>query len=303
MLEAQEALKLLESKLVTWVRELIKMLPNLIVATLIVVVAWLVARLVRNLGMRLVRRVIKHETLRDLISTTIYITIIIIGVFGALSILHLDKAVTTVLAGAGIVGLALGFAFQDIASNFISGILMAVNRPIRVGELIETGDKIGVVKRIELRTTELMDLQGVQVIIPNKEIFQSVLTNFSRNGTRRVDLEVGVSYGEDLEKVEQVTIAAVEAIGDRVPDREVELFFKGFGESSIDLKVRFWVTARTQKQFLAMQHKAVKAIKAAYDKEDIMIPFPIRTLDFGIKGGEKLDTMLKLTGNGEKGGK
>jgi small conductance mechanosensitive channel len=303
MLETREALELLENKITGWLKALVHMLPNIVVAALIVVAAWLAARLIRNVSMRLVRRVIHHETLRGFISTAIYLVVLMVGIFAALSLLNLDKAVTTVLAGAGIVGLAIGFAFQDIAANFISGILMAVNRPIRVGELIETSDKMGVVKRIDLRTTEITSLQGLQVLIPNKEIFQNILTNYTRNGIRRVDLEVGVSYGDDLDKVEKVTIAAIKEIGGLISDRDVELFFQGFGDSSIDLKVRFWVEARTQKEFLVMQHKAVKAIKAAYDAEDIMIPFPIRTLDFGIKGGEKLNTMLVQNGSSGHVGK
>jgi small conductance mechanosensitive channel len=301
MLETREALRLLEDKIVGWLKALVHMLPNLVVAALIVVAAWMLARLVRNLAMRVVRRVVQHETLRGFISTAIFLTILMVGVFAALSLLHLDKAVTTVLAGAGIVGLAIGFAFQDIAANFISGILMAVNRPIRVGELIETGDKMGVVKHIDLRTTEITSLQGLQVVIPNKDIFQNVLVNYTRNGLRRVDLEVGVSYGDDLEKVERVTLEAVRSIAGREEEREVELFFQGFGDSSIDLKVRFWVHATTQKEFLAMQHQAVKAVKAAYDREEITIPFPIRTLDFGIKGGEKLEAMLQRNGRSTEG--
>lgn len=281
MLETREAIRLLENKIIGWLRALVDMLPNIVVASLVVLLFWLGARLLRNLGMRLVRRLIKNETLRELSSTLIYSSVLLIGIFAALSILHLDKAVTTVLAGAGIVGLALGFAFQDIAGNFISGIFMAVNRPIRVGELIETGRNMGIVKRIDLRTTELMSLQGLQVIIPNREIFQTVLINYTRNGMRRVDLELGVGFTEDLEKVERITLEAIGSLEERVPDREAELFFEGFGESRIELIARFWVLAKTQKQFLTMQHKAVKAISTAYADAGLIIPVPIRKLDLG----------------------
>lgn len=292
MLEAQQAIGLIEKKLVYWAMALIEMLPNLVIAALIVVAAWLAARLVRKGSDRLVRRMTDSRTLLRLIGNAVYLAVILIGLFGALSVLHLDKTVTSILAGAGILGLALGFAFQDIAANFISGVIMAAQRPIRTGELIETAGHLGVVERIDLRTTELRDLQGIQVIIPNKEIFQTVLINYTRNGTRRVDLTVGVSYGEDLEHVERVTTAAVEGVPDRLPEMDVELFYKGFGDSSIDLEVRFWILATGNKHYQDMRSRAVKAIKAAYNKEGITIPFPIRTLDFGIKGGEKLDAML-----------
>ncbi|MBK9764118.1 MAG: mechanosensitive ion channel [Flavobacteriales bacterium] len=291
-MEAKDALDLIESKLVGWSKELIRMLPNLVLAAVIVVAGWLLAKLVRAGVEKVLVRTQIGRSLRNLISNAVYLLIIIIALFGALSILHLDKTVTSILAGAGIVGLALGFAFQDIAANFISGVAMAVQRPIRTGELVEVAGQLGIVERIDLRTTEIKSLQGLQVIIPNKEIFQNVLTNYTRNGSRRVDLDVGVTYGDDLAKVERVTVEAVKTIDGLLPDREVELFFKEFGDSSINFEVRFWVSSKSQGYYKGRKSAAIVAIKSAYVKNDIMIPFPIRTLDFGIKGGEKLNAML-----------
>lgn len=291
-MKLSESIHLIEAKLLHWLKALVQMLPNLMLAALIVVAAWLAARIARYWTKRLVEKVTDSKTLRRLIGNTTYLFVLLVGLFGALSVLHLDKTVTSILAGAGIIGLALGFAFQDIAANFISGVIMATQRPIRVGELIATGDQVGVVERIDLRTTELMDLQGIQVIIPNKDIFQSVLKNYTRHGIRRVDVGVGVSYGDDLEKAERVTLDAVRGLSDLVPGHEVELYYQGFGDSSIDLEVRFWIVASTNAHYNDMRSRAVKAIKAAYDREGITIPFPIRTLDFGIKGGEKLNAML-----------
>lgn len=292
MLEAQEVIELIQGKLLTWTRELVQMMPNLVLAVVLVIGGWLLARLLRSLVQRMLARVTDSRTLQRLIGNTIYLAVIFTGLFAALTVLHLDKTVTSILAGAGIIGLALGFAFQDIAANFISGIIMAMQRPIRTGELVETAGHTGVVERIDLRTTEIKNLQGIQVIIPNKEIFQTVLVNYTRNGTRRVDLEVGISYAEDLEHVERVVIEAVEALSDRVPGTDVELFYKGFNDSSIGFEVRFWIKATSNGHFMDMRSRAVKAIKAAFNREGITIPFPIRTLDFGIKGGEKLDAML-----------
>lgn len=283
---------MVEEKLFDWIKTFIQMLPNVMLAALIVVIAWLLARLARYWSKRLVAKMTDSLTLRRLIGNSVYLLVVLIGLFGALSILHLDKTVTSILAGAGIIGLALGFAFQDIAANFISGITMAAQRPIRVGELIGTNDHIGTVERIDLRTTELRDLQGIQIIIPNKDIFQSVLMNYTRHGIRRVDIGVGVSYGDDLQKAERVTIEAVRSVPERLQDHEVELYYQGFGDSSIDLEVRFWINATSNAHYNDMRSRAIKAIKSAYDREGITIPFPIRTLDFGIKGGQKLDAML-----------
>lgn len=292
MPDLANATDLIESKLVAWVREFIRLLPNLVLAAVIVVLAWLLAKLIRKVAANLMGRMTDSHNLNSLVSNCLFLVVLLIGVFGALSVLHLDKTVTSMLAGAGIIGLALGFAFQDIAANFLSGVIMAVQRPIRTGELVEAAGHLGVVKHIDLRTTELRNMQGIQVIIPNKEIFQNPLLNYTRNGIRRVDLSVGISYGDDLEKVERVTIEAVKSIRDLVPDKDVELFYTEFGNSSINYELRFWIEATSNKHYNDMRSRAIMAIKSAYDKEDIMIPFPIRTLDFGIKGGEKLDAML-----------
>ncbi|MEO8733871.1 MAG: mechanosensitive ion channel family protein [Flavobacteriales bacterium] len=294
------ATHLIEGKLVAWVQEFIKLLPNLVMAALIVVSAWLLARLVRKGVANLLGRVTDSRSLTRLVANSLYLVMLLIGVFGALSVMHLDKTVTSMLAGAGIIGLALGFAFQDIAANFLSGVIMAVQRPLRTGELIQSGDHIGVVKHIDLRTTEIRNMQGLQVIVPNKDIFQSALINYTRNGSRRVDLTVGVSYGEDLADVERITIETVKGIGDLLPDHEVELFYTTFGDSSVNFDVRFWIEATSNAHYMDMRSRAIKAIRAAYRKEGISIPFPIRTLDFGMKGGEKLDAMLAVKSEAEE---
>ncbi|MCB0792752.1 MAG: mechanosensitive ion channel [Flavobacteriales bacterium] len=299
MLKVTEAVELIQQKLLSWTKDFVQMLPNLAVAAMIVVVGWMAARLARLLVRKLLGRWPIGPTLLRLVGNSIYLAVLLVGVFTALSVVHLDKTVTSILAGAGIIGLALGFAFQDLAANFVSGIFMAVQRPLRVGDLVETGGHFGVVQRIDLRTTEITNMQGLQVIIPNKEVFQGVLVNYTHNRIRRVDLEVGISYGEDLARAQRVTLDAVRGVEGLLPDQPLELFYTAFGDSSIDFELRFWVRAKDQSDFQAHQSAAIMAIKAAYNKEGITIPFPIRTLDFGIKGGEKLDAMWpKKAGDG-----
>jgi small conductance mechanosensitive channel len=302
MIEAGKAVDQVQRKLTGWLESLVDMLPNLVLAALIVVFFWLLARAVRGLANRIILRFFESSTLQRLIVGALYITVVLIGAFTALSVLHLDKTVTSLLAGAGILGLALGFAFQDIASNFIAGVLMAAQRPLRVGDLVETSGQFGVVERIDLRTTTLRNLQGIMVIIPNKEIFQTVLKNYTRNGTRRVDLAIGVSYAEDLEHVERVTIAAIRTVADVLEDKPVHVFYQGFADSSITLEARFWITSVSNNHFHTVRSNAIKAVHQAYRNAGITIPFPIRTLDFGIKGGTGLGDILGPRASAEAGG-
>ncbi len=285
-------------KVQEWINTLIQMLPNIAVAVLIVVAFYLLARFTKKLTAKILNRFSDHIAVIRLISQVIFLTVFLIGFFIALSILNLDKAVTTLLAGAGIIGLALGFAFQDIAANFISGIIITIRQPFRVNDIIKSNDLFGTVNEISLRTTNIITPQGEKIYIPNKDVFQNPLINYSQSGKRRVDLGVGISYGDDLEKVKAVTIEAVKSVPNRIEDKEPELYYSEFGNSSINFVVRIWTKYTTEKEFKHSISDAIQNIKKAYDENDIMIPFPIRTLDFGIKGGEKLSEVLP-SGNSE----
>jgi small conductance mechanosensitive channel len=208
-----------------------------------------------------------------------------------LSVLQLDKAVTSILAGAGIAGLALAFAFQDIATNFISGIFISFRRPLHVGDVVKISNYMGKVEEINLRDTMIRTFQGQMVIIPNKDVFQNPIENYSLLGKRRMDLNIGVSYGDDLEKVKAVTLDAVRNLDGLCEDEETSFFYQGFADSSITYLLRLWVNSPEQPAYLKMGSDAIIAIKKAYDKEGITLPFPIRTLDFGIKGGVPLKDM------------
>ena len=122
-MEFEKAINLITEKLETWFNEFVRLLPNILLAALILVIGIFAARIIRNFSAKYVKKISSNSALNSLFSSIIYVFLIGVTIFTALSILQLDKAVTSILAGAGIIGLALAFAFQDIASNFISGIL------------------------------------------------------------------------------------------------------------------------------------------------------------------------------------
>ena len=146
-------------------------------------------------------------------------------------------------------------------------------------------------KEINLRDTVVETFQGKTVIIPNKEVFQNPIENYTILRKRRFDLSVGVSYGDDLEKVRQITLDAVSDIAELSKEDDVNVFFVEFGDSSVNLSVRMWVGTTEQSTYNKVGSDAIIRIKKAYDANGIMIPFPIRTLDFGIKGGTTLSEM------------
>lgn len=291
-MEIENYYTIIVDKLTGWMEQLVEMLPNFILAILVLIAFVFVGKLIRNISRKLLERALHNRPLSSIASTVIYIIIIAIGAFVALGLLNLDKTVTSLLAGAGIIGLALSFAFQDIATNFIAGFFMAVRRPFRIGQVIHCEGHSGVIRYIGIRTTEITSFQGQEVIIPNKMLFQNPLINDSENTYKRIDLNVGISYGEDLERVRDIAIEAVKNIPHINKEKDIDLAYLEFGDSSINFRIMIWVEFITQVEFLKSRSEAIIAIKKAFDKEDIMIPFPIRTLDFGIKGGEKLNEML-----------
>lgn len=294
----KRAFEIVKGKLEGWLETLTEMLPNFVVAILVVIIFYFLSKIVRYGAKKVMSRFIEQTAIIGLLSTIISIITVGSGLVIALNLLHLSKAVTSILAGAGIAGLALGFAFQDISANFISGIIMAFKKPLSVGDIIETNGHTGFVKEIQLRATVLETFQGLHVIIPNRLIFENALTNFTKTHRRRVDLYVGVSYAEDLEQVKEVTEKAVLQNEHLTPEKDVKLVYEGFGDSSINYRVMFWVNYSPSKpNYLEAQSDAIMAINKAYKKAGITIPFPIRTLDFGIKGGEQLREHISTNGD------
>lgn len=284
---------LITGKLENWLNTTIEMLPNLAMALLVLIVFYVLAKFIKKFVGRILSKVTHNKTVTSLAQTVLGVLVIGIGIFFALSILNLDGTVTSLLAGAGIIGLALGFAFQDIAANFISGILLSVRHPFGIGDIIETNDYFGQVEKLNLRNTVIRTPQGQIIYVPNKAVYENPLNNYTKNHERRIDLSCGVSYGDDLEKAKKVAVEAVTGIDSRDQSKDVEFFYDEFGGSSINFKIRFWVNFKKLPDFWAAQSDAIMAIKKAFDENDIMIPYPIRTLDFGIRGGEKLDSMLQ----------
>jgi len=278
-------------KLEGWLDSFISLIPNMAVTLLLLIIFLVLARLGSKLFIKIFAKASKNEALGHLFSTVVYAAILGIGFFIMLGVLGLNKALTSLIAGIGVIGLVLGLAFQDIAADFISGIILAFRRPFKKGDIIETKDIMGKVTKTNLRDTVIETFQGQEVYIPNKDFLQNAFYNFSVLERRRVDLAVGVSYAEDLEKVEDVVLSAIKNLEGVIDKDKIVFDYSEFDSSSINFNIRFWIEYPDQPGYLTMRSKAIKAIKRAFDEQDITIPFPIRTLDFGIKGGQKLSQM------------
>lgn len=286
---------LIFDKLEGWLELTIKHLPNVIVSLLIVIVFGFMSRLIGRGLRNLLGRSFESQQIADLLTAIAKVIIILIGMFVALDFVGLTGAVTSLLAGAGIIGLAIGFAFQDMTENLISGIAMGIRKPFQLGDTIEAEGVFGKVQSINLRNTLVETFFGQLEVIPNKILFRNILTNYSTIGKRRIEVPVGISYADDIEKAVDVITKRINEKDFVINKDETAVYAKEFGDSSINLLVWFWIDYPGDYGFMEVRHEAVVAVNEALKESDILIPFPIRTLDFGAKGGEKLDGMLNAS--------
>ncbi len=258
------------NKLERWLAAFIKLLPNMLIATVILVAAYFIAKLVRRFSYKLTLRISKSDSISSVISVVLQTLAVVFAIAVALGVLNLDTAVSSLLAGVGIVGLALGFAFQDLSSNFISGLFMAFRRPFEIGDKVETNSFVGTIKQMELRSTTLTTTAGLHVIIPNKDIFQKPIINYNRSESRRVELEFTLTNSTDLSFAEAVIRKAIEQMQGSSPVSNIEFYYTGIDDPKIKLLVSFQINNAEPKGFLDHRHKAIVAIYKALGDNNIV---------------------------------
>lgn len=288
-MDASSLMSTFTETLTAWVEDAVGMLPNIALALVVMVITWFVALAVAGAVRRGMRRVASNMQLADLTGRIARVGLILAGAFIALQILKLETWVTSILAGVGIAGVALGFAFQDIAANLMSGILMAVRQPFRIDDLVETASHRGVVEELNLRSTVLRTPTGETVRVPNKDIYGAPVVNYTDTDDRRVDLDCGVAYDSDLPAVRHTVLDAVSALDCKHPERDVSFHWTGFGGSSIDFTVKMWVASSDQSTWNTARSRMVECVKAALDDAGVVIPFPIRTLDGAVRLADARD--------------
>jgi len=281
------------TKLQTWLETGVEMIPNLVVAIGILVVGWGLSKLAGSVTAKSLAHTKVNEQVSNLLALIVRYGVFIGAAFMALGVLDLDKTVTSLLAGVGVVGLALGFAFQDIASNFMSGVMMAVRRPFAEGEIIRTNGYEGRVESVDLRATHLRQFSGELIVIPNKDVFGEPIENVSENGARRVEVSCGVGYDDDLERAREIALDVARQVSRSMTDRPIDFWYTEFGGSSINFVLRFWIDF-SQTSFLEARSEAIILLKQAFDEAGINIPYPIRTLSLDSTLSKQMERGVEL---------
>lgn len=279
--ELSKAFDGLVNKLIGWMNSLVEGLPNLAVAIIVLVTTYFFAKYAHKLAFKITSKRVKQVSIINMISKLTYVLIIMLGIFLALGVLDLSKTLTSLITGAGVLGLVIGLALQGTLSNTISGIVISFRDKIQIGNWVETNGFAGEIIDINLKNFTLKETDNNIVIIPNKTILETPMKNFSLTPYMRVTVSCGVGYKSDLEFVEKLTKATLNNTFKKIDDtKPVEFYFTEFGDSSINFICRFWIEATRNVHKLQASNKAIIAIKKAFDAEGINIPFPIRTLEF-----------------------
>lgn len=255
-------------------QQALRVIWGLVVFGIVLFVAKYIGGAVSKVG----TKVSRSPAIGNLFGMLVQVVAFFLALFILLKIVGLDGAAMSVLAGAGVVGIIIGFSLQDIAANFIAGIILAIQRPFRVGHLVNTNEVYGIVKRIRLRSTELQTLDGQLVHIPNKNILLDVVSDYNYIPFRRVDLDIGVSYTSDLEKVQRVTVETIQQLKSCDKEHPVKVYFTEFAASSINFNLQFWTAFADEPDYLEARSEAVMAIQKAFAEASIEIPYPITTV-------------------------
>jgi small-conductance mechanosensitive channel len=250
-------------------------IPNLILALVLFVLTLLLSGLIARWVRRATKLRIKDTETQRLLSRLARWSVIILGTLVALE--QVDFDVTGFVAGLGIAGFTIGFALQDIARNFVAGILLLVRQPFGIGDAVEVGNLAGSVLDITTRDTVLRTWDGEMVIVPNIDIFTKAIKNYSELPLRRRTVNIGLGYGEDMDRATDVFQEAIRGVEGVLDDPAPEVLAEDLGDSALMLAARFWVNQETHALFV-VHSDVVQAIKEAAEREGIDLPYPIQTV-------------------------
>jgi small-conductance mechanosensitive channel len=251
-------------------------LVSLIMFVLVIGAFGLLARFLRRvLVAKLLSRLeIEEGTRYNLMRLTQYV-VMIIGVIVAFQFIGIDLSGLAVIFGLLSVG--IGFGLQNITSNFVAGLILLFERPIKVGDRVTVGDTEGDVMEINIRSTTIRSLQNIAIIVPNSEFVSSTVINWSHGDTKvRLEVEVGVSYSSDLDIVLRTLQEVAEENPEVLRSPAPEVLHRGFGDSSWNMQLRAWINS--PKRYHQVRSALHCAIVRKFRENGIEIPFPQRDL-------------------------
>jgi small conductance mechanosensitive channel len=242
---------------------------KLIAAVAILIIGRIVAKSIRKLIVTVMDKRKVDKTISSFISSLIFSSLYIFVILAALSQVGIQT--TSFMAIIGAAGLAIGLALQGSLSNFAAGFLIILFRPFKLGDYVEAANVSGSISKISVFTTEINTIDNKKIIVPNAQIMNGTITNYTAEKTRRVDLTFGVGYDVKISKVKDILTSIIEKHKLILKDPEPFVRLGNLGDSSIDFKVRVWTKTE---DYWTVYFDLTESAKEEFDKENINIPYP-----------------------------
>jgi len=257
----------------------VERIPHFVASIIVILIFWFLSIIFKKIVYKLLGSRSRHQNLVKVFQRVGGALIVFIGFMIAMVIAVPGFTPAKLIGALGIGSVAIGFAFKDIFQNLLSGILLLISEPFRIGDQIVSGDYEGTVEDIKIRATTIRTYDGRQVVIPNSDLYTSALTVNTAYKQRRLQVAVGIGYEDDIEAAKAEIIQALDKVESVSTHAKPSVIATGFGGSSIDLMVRWFIEDGTQANKVASIHQVIVEIKKALDAANINIPFPIRTID------------------------
>ena len=247
----------------------VDLLTNLLVSAVILLVGWVVIRLVDKALRKAMARANRKVLLVNFIVSVVTKVGWAVLLVTILSRLGVD--VTPLIAGLGVTGFILGFAFQESLGNLASGLMIAINEPFKVGDVVDAAGHTGSVLEVNMMATVMLTPDNKRIVLPNKGVWGGPIVNYSAMDTRRVDLQVGIAYGEDVEKAVSVIRDAVRRVPGVLATPEPAVAVAGLDASQVTINVRPWAK---NADYWSVRSATLQTVKEELDRVGIEIPFP-----------------------------
>ena len=257
----------------------VERIPYFIASIIVILIFWFLSIVFKKVVYKLLGSRSRHQNLVKVFQRVGGALIIFIGFMIAMVIAVPGFTPAKLIGALGIGSVAIGFAFKDIFQNLLSGILLLISEPFRIGDQIVSGDYEGTVEDIKIRATTIKTYDGRQVVIPNSDLYTSALTVNTAYKQRRLQVAVGIGYEDDIEAAKAEILQALDKVESVSKRAQPSVIATGFGDSTIDLMVRWFIEDGTQANKVTSIHQVIVEIKSALDAAGVNIPFPIRTID------------------------
>ena len=258
-----------------WFTSFVAFLPKLVAGIVIFILTLIASGFIAKWVRKVVKKKISNKEMLQLIFVLTRWSIVILGTIFALAQVNFD--VTGFIAGLGVAGFTIGFALQDIAKNFISGLLLLYRQPFSIEDAVTLGNFSGTVKEINVRDTVIETFSGERVIIPNQTVFENPILNYTQTSKRRQNLSIGLGYEEDVDNAIKVFLDVIRNVPGVESEPEPTVRAEGMGDSALILSALYWID-QSQNDFFGVHSNVIKAVKTASERNNINLPYPIQTV-------------------------